>query len=814
MKLNGKNSWQIFIKELNRRKVVQLVLAYIAFSWLVVQVTDVLVDAFEAPEWIIRTVFIVLIIGLPVVAILSWVFDVTSHGIIKTRELPHPSQLDIKAIPIIFHAALSKELSYKETRKQLKDYVIWSEDYDSLSSVLNDRDCMILFPNSVDALRFAIRIQNHSQKIDLPLTISIIEAPDDYQSDNAELKELARGRALSIDSRPGAIVTTETVKDTILNRGIEAVESAFHPINNAHSVIEQTEYIIEPENICDLNKTLKSYRDTVLYQQTPVGLKIAALLFLTVVAAVLWKFVPSIQADKYRNLAVLPLVNSSTDKTTSQNFVSGFSEDIFNHIAHIPELNLISRRSSQAISENQHSVQEIGDLLNADLILEGTISKHREEVKVNLWLTDSSDGIEVWNKAFIASDSDLLLINRQIIQELSAYLDIQTDAVSVANLTDNPSKKVYPEFLEAKGLLKQPPTQERLSKVEQKLQLVLDQQPNFAPAVAGLCVMYIRWYTLTLDNAHFDRAERECKKANKLDNDNIDVLLALATLYTKKNAYQLAQNYTDRAQAINPSDVDVLHAKAELMAAKSDFGSAVKILNQALQIEPGYWRLYVKLGHIHIRQGNWQQSIVNLQKALQINPNEAYLYNWLGSAFAMQGNFIKAAETYENGLHLEKTSVILANIGNMSYYAGDFKKAVNYYLQAIQIDPTDYRYWLNLADAKDQLEADEFEVQNHYQHALDLALELLTVSPENSEARVIAAWSYAQLDESSKAQKEMTNALQLSPEDPNILFMAALVSARTGQQDKGKALLEQSIQYGFPKAIIDASPIVKQLELI
>ncbi len=811
MKISN-NRWQTFFSELKRRKVVQVVIAYVAFAWLMIQVGDVLVDTFETPSWFLKALFLILIIGLPVTAILAWIFDIKQGGIVKTKELPHPNSLDIKSIPIIFHATFPNSVPIEKGTERIKDYVVWSGDYRAQRHDVFDNECLILFENSIDALRYAIKIQNHSLSLDLPLKISVIEAPKDYSKNFSEAEEIVRARTLAVDAKAGAILSTKAVKEAIKNRGIESVEQAFSPIDIHRSAIEQTEYIIDPTKIQEVNQALNEYSETVLYVKTPMTLKLAALVFLSVIGGILWTFIPTLERSDNITLSILPFKNTSVDKS-HENFVNGLSEDIFFNISKIPNLNITSRRSSQAMTNSDLSIQEIGKILNADWVLEGSINRINDKVRVSIWITDSESGLEQWSQIFNLYSSNLQAGNRQIIKSISEFMDTPVEVLTAIQSSDISTQEIYPLYLQAKGLLKKPPTMDRLYEVETLFKNMLTDAPNYSPAIAGLCQVYVLMYNLQFEAAFFKQAEEHCTQSYQAESSNIDVLIALAKLQIKKGNFIEAQRYIKTAQSINPTDVELINSQADLERRRGNLEQSLNFLEQALLIEPGYWKTSQSMGIIHLNSGDWDSAVSAFEKVINLVPEDSHGYINLGNAYFFQGNFSKAAIAYEESLKYHKDHTALSNIATMWFYHGDYTKATNYYLQAIQLAPNQYIYWLNLADTKDQIAEFKDEALTHYRHTLDLASTLLNISPNDADAIAISAWCYAKLGERENAQVSLDTAVELSPNNPNILFLAAKTKALIGDSVTGAKYLEQAIEFGFPESVIAASPIVQSLNI-
>ncbi len=805
------NRWQTFIQEVKRRKVFQVILAYIAFAWLSIQVATVIADTFTIPSWVLKATFIILLVGLPIIAILAWIFDIKHGGIVRTKELPHPTLLDVSAIPIIFHASIDNTLDNEQRHARFRDYVVWAKDFNVDTYNIYQSDYMVLFDNSVDALRYAIRIQNHSQQLDLPLKISVIEARED-KSQQDEKNEIARARALAVDSKVGSIVITNRVREAIKDRGLKEVEKALQLSKNSNSKIEQQKYSIKPNSIKAVNQALKDYSNNILYPTAPTSLKLASLLFLTVIAAGLWRFIPTLEVTNESTISILPFKNISSN-SEEDDFVSGLSDDIFHNISQIPSINIVSRRSSQSFQNNTLSIQEIGEFLNADLVLEGNINKNADSIKVSLWITDTKTSLEQWNQVFYLNSSELFIGNKKITQSLSKFLGNPTQEIKLAQAPINPNNNSYPEYLRAKGLLKKPPTMTRLGEIESIYNNILSEQHDFTPAIAGLCRTYLLMYALQKETHQFNKAEQQCLSAHKGQDTNIDILTTLIQLNLEKGNLDDAEKFIEIAQQINPSNIDLLFNQAEFKKVQGDYAQAIQYLEQAIQLEPGYWRLFQMLGSIYLYTGKWQLASEQFEKVIQLIPNDSHGYTNLGTAYFFQGEFDKAAKVYEQSLNYQRDDVALSNIATMWFYHGDYAKASNYYLQAIQLAPKHYIYWLNLADAEAQGEQGTSQALVHYQHALDLALETISINKNDADARIAAAWSHAQLNQTMQALAQLNEAIRIKNNDPNLLFLAAKIMAKTGDMAQGNLYLKQAISSGFPEKIVKVSPIISSLNL-
>ena len=162
--------WSRLLDELRQRRVFRVALAYVAVSWLVIQVGDIVADTFQAPAWVMQVIFLTLVVGLPIAIALAWFLQITPEGI--ERDAPHASS------PVGEHlgAALvvRADHSSHNLRRQLKQRCL---QLGSGRFELQKPYAIALFSNAHDALRCAVNLAatDHAQELRTGLSIEALQ---------------------------------------------------------------------------------------------------------------------------------------------------------------------------------------------------------------------------------------------------------------------------------------------------------------------------------------------------------------------------------------------------------------------------------------------------------------------------------------------------------------------------------------------------------------------------------------------------------------------------------------------------------------
>ncbi len=799
-----------FIAELGRRKVVQVAIAYAAISWLVMQVVDVILEAFEAPNWIMQALLVVLMLGLPIVIALSWIFDLTPGGVIRTapRERIGAGHDTLSVLLTLTPSHDDRfDRTFRSTAK------MHCERFGAQSTDANAERIIARFDNAHEALHCAIYLQTRlSDRLARHASLVIGETGEHEH----HLVGVAVDDALQLQqyAPAGGLAVTGAFYDTILDRS----SSPFR--NTMSNTIEEIGghstrlYLADRAQLAD-PKVQSWHRPEVPASGSGgIWVRAIALVLLAAIGLAVWRWLPEVELPGLQtpepSIAVLPFRDVTEDEA-NRPFVAGLGEEVLTTIAGIGGFRVFSGQATAGYQQAGMSVSEIGDKLGVSHLLEGSVNRSRDHVRIYMRLNNTEDGSIQWAQDYDASPEDLVTVSRDIAQRIANELQVALSEAETSRLEQPPavSPEDYTAYLEAIGYLRQPASTETLTQAQKRLSDVVSSEPGFHEALAALCRTNLKWYDLTKDTNYFDLAEQQCGTVLQSNRENVAAMHALGQLYNTKGDTEKAIEYYRRGLNLDADDVALHAGLAQAFRAKGDRNRAESILKDAIQLEPGNWGLHSDLGLQYLRSGRYRDAVDAYEAALDLVPDNASVLGNVASAYLYLSEFEKAAQNYERSLASDATASAYSNVATMWYYDGSFDRAREYFRKAAEMTPRDYRVWSNLADAESQVDGYRESARQHYAEALEMANELLEINPDNQEALAASAWCAVNLGMADEARRRIGKAERIAPDDPNIKYMAATVYASLGEEAEVQRTVEASIEAGYPMQILQATPILK-----
>jgi serine/threonine-protein kinase len=359
---------------------------------------------------------------------------------------------------------------------------------------------------------------------------------------------------------------------------------------------------------------------------------LAAGLFLSVRGKVFWlktvKMATSSAAAKSasvttaHSIAVLPFENLSDDKENTY-FADGIQEDILTNLSKIGDLKVISRRSVMAYRRKASNVREIGKALGVSTILEGSVRRAGNRVRVNVQLINAEKDEQIWAEDYDRDLADVFAIQTDLAQKIARELQAKLSTAEKARIERKPTEnsEAYLAFVQAHNLQN---AYEDLGKLKQSEQLyarAIELDPKFALAVARYSQLQssiMHNFERTLERR--EKARTLAKRALELQPDLPEAHLALGFYY------YYSENNCDRA---------------------------LKEFEIAQRGLPNESEAYVSLGAIQRRQGKWAESTANLDKAAGLNPRDTWPLQNLAFNCQMLRNFDAANKIIDRALKIE-----------------------------------------------------------------------------------------------------------------------------------------------------------------
>jgi TolB-like protein/Flp pilus assembly protein TadD/DNA-binding winged helix-turn-helix (wHTH) protein len=505
-----------------------------------------------------------------------------------------------------------------------------------------------------------------------------------------------------------------------------------------------------------------------------------------------------------RTIAVLPLVDTSPGGDSAY-LGEGLAQELSARLSRIHGLRVASRTSASAIKDRD--VRTIAQALGVRHVLEGSVHREGDQLRVTAQLVDASTGYNVWSQTYNRTWQDLLAIEDDVARSITGTLKVV--------LNNEPARDSRPAtthmeafdlYLSGLAKLHGPGGRDEIEEAGESFRRALAADPKFALAYAGLCERYVIGYEQTLDTTLIPQAESACGQALKLDDSLREVSAALAHLYLVSGRYEQAAGIYKELISSDPDNADGYLGFGNALDGLQRTADAEHALRQATRVEPTYWVAQTDLGNFLLRHGRVAEAIPVFRRVTQLVPANQSAFSNLGAALEMSGDFSGAASAFERSLALAPSRGGYSNLGSIYYFLGRFPDAVRVYTRATELAPADHHVWGNLAEALWQIPGSQKDSQDTYRRAAALAQKSLEVNAKDAESWAALAYYSARLGDDKGAAQYIARAIAADKNELYVYYYAALVALARNDSAAALDALDHAVTLGYPALLIRASP--------
>jgi TolB-like protein/Tfp pilus assembly protein PilF len=373
-----------------------------------------------------------------------------------------------------------------------------------------------------------------------------------------------------------------------------------------------------------------------------------------------------------KSIAVLPFVNMSPEKDQDY-FCDGITEEIINALAHIENFKVISRTSAFAFKDKQVDIREIGRILDVETLLEGSIRKAGDRLRITAQLIKVVDGSHIWSERYDREMKDVFAIQDEITMAIVENLKIRL----VGESKNAISAKPHSENLEAYNLyLKgthcwQTLSAEGFKKALEYFKEALLKDPKYANAYAGLAsvITYSSAYgSVPPEQAH-PRAIEYVNKALSLDNtlEGAYSLLGILNTYYYWNWKEAESNFRHSLQ-INPNrSLTYIHYAISLTCT-GRHEEAISMAKCAQELDPLSSYVNAYLGAAYVYAGQPDRAIEGIQMTIITNPHYHMAHLHLALAYLSKSMFTEMIYECERAVELSNGSPFAIALLFFAYY--------------------------------------------------------------------------------------------------------------------------------------------------
>jgi TolB-like protein/Tfp pilus assembly protein PilF len=376
------------------------------------------------------------------------------------------------------------------------------------------------------------------------------------------------------------------------------------------------------------------------------------------------KATPRAQLDK-RRIAVLPFTNISPD-SQDEYFADGMTEELISTISNMHDLSVISRTSAMRYKGGAKTVAEIGKELNVGTVLEGSVRKSGNRVRISTQLIEVQSDRPMWSQTYEKELLDVFAIQSDVAHKVARALKVQMltkEKVRIEKkMTAN--AEAYTQYIKGRLYWNQR-SQEGLNRAIDYFNLVVKKDPNYALAYSGLadCHAILAVYGYDSPREAFAISKELATKAVELDDSLAEVHTSLAYAYAGNDwDWTRAEEEYQVAISLNPNYATTSHWYAIFLATRGRMDEAIERITHAQELDPYSAIINVNVGSILMLAGRGDQAIEQYHKALAIDPDFAFGHIFLGQAYLRSNMKDQAIAEIQKAVTLSGSTLARANL--------------------------------------------------------------------------------------------------------------------------------------------------------
>jgi TolB-like protein len=381
-----------------------------------------------------------------------------------------------------------------------------------------------------------------------------------------------------------------------------------------------------------------------------------------------------------KSIAVLPFENLSSDKENAY-FAEGIQDEILTRLAKIADLKVISRTSTQHYKSAPENLPEIARQLGVTNVVEGSVQKSADAVRVNVQLIKAATDSHLWADTFDRKLTDIFAVESEIATNIADKLQAKLTPPEAQAMSVRPTENPAAHELYLKGVYFW--NKRNTADLEKSLgyfNQAVAQDPNYALAWVGIADVYILLPLYGGDSPGdaFPKAKEAADKAIQLDPTLGEPHTALANIYAATFAFRASIREFEKAIELNPNDATAHHWFGDgVLECIGDHDRAIAEHKRALELDPLSLSINVDLGYSYYMAGRYPEAIAQVRKALELDPNSYFAHYNLGWILEATGDLSGAIAEYEKSVALDSDPFALALLGHAQGLNGNRDAALS-----------------------------------------------------------------------------------------------------------------------------------------
>ncbi len=355
-----------------------------------------------------------------------------------------------------------------------------------------------------------------------------------------------------------------------------------------------------------------------------------------------------------KSIAVLPFDNLSRDPDNAY-FCEGVQDEILTRLAKVADLKVISRTSTQHFKSTPDNLPQIARQLGVAHILEGSVQKANDQVRVNVQLINALTDAHLWADTFDRKLTDIFAVESEIAKTIAETLQAKLTGSEKASIAKKPTvnPEAYELYLKGRFFWNKR-TGGDLRKSIEYLKQAIAKDPNYALAYAALADSYglLRFYGGASPAESVVPATAAAKKALELDDSLAEPHASLGLIATEELEVQRGVSELERAVQLNPNYATAHHWLSLAFTALRQSDRSIKELKRAVELDPLSMVINADLSIGYIYARRYDEAEAQARKTLEIDPGSFLAHYYLGMALQLKGRLKEAIPEFQKAVNV------------------------------------------------------------------------------------------------------------------------------------------------------------------
>jgi tetratricopeptide (TPR) repeat protein/TolB-like protein/tRNA A-37 threonylcarbamoyl transferase component Bud32 len=508
-------------------------------------------------------------------------------------------------------------------------------------------------------------------------------------------------------------------------------------------------------------------------------------------------------------LAVLPFAPTGDDPGAKA-FCDGLTETLTAKLTQLTgnyPLQVVP--SSEIRAEGVTSVEQARRDFGVGLVLEGSLHGSGNQVRVTYSLVDAETRRQLHADTVDAAVTDAFAVEDRVVDGVLGMLGLEIQGndrvVLAAHGTGDPS--AYDQYLRGRGYLLEYHQPENIDKAIAAFNRALTLDTKYAKAYAALGEAYWQGYQ---EGQHagdwMEKAGAACDQAVAAAPNLADGYACLGRVYRGTGEYEKAVAQFQKATALDPTSDDAYRGLADTYQKLNRPAEAEATYRRAISLRPQYWAGYSWLGAFYWQQARYDDAIKMFKEVVTLAPDNYRGYSNLGAIYAAQARYQEAIQELEHANAIRPSFDADINLGTAYFCLRKFHEAAQTYEEGLKLNRSYWQLWGNLGDTYYWSPDKRPQAADAYREAIRLADEKLRVNPRDASILAFRATYLAMVEDKQAALESLRQAVSIAPKDADVQFRAALVYNHFGDTKSTLDWLQRALISGVAATWVHDTP--------